>query len=396
MIKSGHLIFIMLWLLQSCVEVKQPILDDSAQLAIPEGKESGMSALRYKGGSIDDFQEDIEDWNSTSEGILLVKNLDTFKVLSTFSGDKYGFFSRKVPPLDFSTATVIKIRAKADGPSSPLLQLALKDYKGIIAHDPPVGNKILNDGKFRDYYFDFKDKWRQSYPDNQNVDSSLITEVLFFINPGGPEYNGYLFIQEVRAVNVAKNNRSNLKIIDNFEGRGMEWWTHENIKIQKLEGNKNSLEITSEGVGPDYENFGREFEKKDMSRLPIVKVRARSIPEEGEKEPDLRIDLKDGDGKITNASPVVQKIEASSKFKDYYFSFKDNFYQMWPDSSEVSMKDITGVTCFINAGGDPYNGKIIIESLDLISEVQYNEILKKEAKKEELEKETKGVGSREN
>lgn len=253
-----HYLYFFLLCCVSCLAPKPQYLDDNDQLAVLEPKEKGLPVLLYRSGLIDDFQEELDNWSSTNEDLLLTRSRDTFKVFSTFTGDSYNFINRKTIPLDFSTMPVLSIRAKAEGGSSPILRASLKDANGYIAHEPPVENKILNDGKYRTYYFDFSRRWKQSFPDTAVVDSTLITDILFFINPGGPEYHGKIMVKEVRAVNVGRAKPKE-KIIDDFETRFLAWWTDPKIKISIKEANSNSLLVEYDSVGPGYENFGREI-----------------------------------------------------------------------------------------------------------------------------------------
>ncbi|HEX8545961.1 MAG TPA: hypothetical protein VF691_03305 [Cytophagaceae bacterium] len=346
-------------------QVQQPILDDSAQIAIPEGKEKGLPAMSYKNGSIERYPEDFEYWSSTSDELLLSKQSDTLKVFSNFTGDQYNFFSRKIPPLNFSSSSVLRVRAKAEGGSSPILRIALRDYNGLLAHEPVAEAKILNDGKYKEYFFDFSNKWLQTYPDTAKVDSTMINEILFFLNPGEPEYSGKLFIKEIQVVNYSRNTKAKQRVIDDFETRKlMGWWNGDKIALDLLEGNKNQMIVSVQGAGPGFENFGKDFTSKDISKYHIIKVKAKS---EGEGAPELRIDLKDSQGKSTNIAPVASIIGAEG-YKEYYFNYSGKYKQQWPEVAEVDSSSIVGFTCFVNGGKAPYSGKIFIQSIELVTE----------------------------
>lgn len=346
-------------------QVQQPILDDTDQVALPEGKESGLPAMDYKGGRIEQYPEDFEYWSATSDALIISKETDTLKIFSNFTGEQYNFISRKIPPLDFSTSSVLRVRARAEGGSSPILRIALRDFNGTLAHEPVSESKILNDGKYKEYFFDFSNKWLQTYPDTARVDSSMINEILFFLNPGAPEYSGKLFIKEIQVVNYARNSKAKQRIVDDFETRNlMGWWNGDKVALEILEGNKNQMIVTSQGAGPGFENFGKDFPARDISKYDIIKVKAKS---EGEGEPELRIDLKDAQGKSTNIAPVANIISGDG-YKEYYFNYAGKYKQQWPAESLVDSTSIVGFTCFVNGGKTPYTGKIYIESIDLVTE----------------------------
>jgi len=160
-------------------------------------------------------------------------------------------------------------------------------------------------------------------------------------------------------------------MIDDFSGEIYSWWAS-NEKIN-LETKNEALIIDCQGAGPGYETFGRAIDELDFTKAQILRVKARA--EGGGGEPLLRIDFKDKNGHITNAVPLIMKIQESAEYKNYYYNYDGHYAQTYPDNQTVDpsgMKDILG---FINPGGTPYVGKIYIEEMEVIDNKKYQELI---------------------
>jgi hypothetical protein len=186
--------------LNSCVTFEQPKLTDSNQLALPEPKERGALALKFNNGIIDDFKGEIYSWWVANDQLFISKVGDTLQINSKNVGPLYTPFGKQITPIDFTGSEAIKIRARATGETAPILRVDLKDVNGMVANAAAPQVKIVKNGPFQDYYFSFKDKWKQSYPDAQKVDPTLISEMMFFINPGMNGFTGTLYIDEIKVI----------------------------------------------------------------------------------------------------------------------------------------------------------------------------------------------------
>lgn len=117
-------------------------------------------------------------------------------------GKDYDCFGKQFDPIDFSQTPVLKVRMKYEGETAPKVRINLKDYDGKTNNEKNIV-KTLKSGDFQDYYFDFSNTWKQSWPDNDVVDPIEIVEVLFFINPGAADYNGTISIDHIEAISAA-------------------------------------------------------------------------------------------------------------------------------------------------------------------------------------------------
>jgi hypothetical protein len=371
-------------------------LDDSAQLALNELPDKGTPALSNNKGFLDNFNRDISMWwVSNNTKVRLFRIGDTLKVdLKEAGGNGYESWGREFKMSDFSASPVIKVRARFEGKTSPVLRLSLKDINSYDANfDAPTIK--LKEGGYQDYYFNFKDRWKQSWPDEKIVDVAAIREITFFINPGAENWTGTIYIDEIKPVkaedipdkngentNSTQVNSSNVKdtvsgtvkaqendlpqLIDDFKNEIYNWWAgSDKIKLMK-EGE--TLKVELKDVGPGFENWGRDFKAINFRKIPIVKIRMKAS---GEKPALLRIDLKDADGSVTNAKPSIVKFETGTDFVDYYFDFTGKFEQSYPNVKTVNPSEITELVFFVNPGGELYTGTIFIDEILAISMDDY-------------------------
>src|SRR5690554_1319764 len=153
---------------------------------------------------------------------------------------------------------------------------------------------------------------------------------------------------ETNSINAEKAVTAGI-VIDDFsdEANTYNWWDSGSDKwTRKWDREKEILVVTCKNVGKAYETFGKQFEPIDFSVNSALKVRMKY---EGETAPKVRIDLKDYDGKVANAKPIMKTL-SSGDFKDYYYNYTGKFNQTWPDADEVDAVEIVEFLIFINPG----------------------------------------------
>jgi hypothetical protein len=383
MIKKTIRISLFTLLISGCKYFEPQILDDSHQIAVEEGEQRGIPAVAFNKGYFDDFSGDISIWWSASPDLILSRKGDTLKVDSRNVGSKYVPFGRTFPALDFSETPVLRVRMRFEGNLAPEVRIDLADIYEKQADGVP--KQRLKKGEYRDYYYNFNNKWKQSWPEIKPVDPKAIGKIVIFINPGTADWTGTLFIDEIAIVkesdmpskkpkteanNTASPTETSAEaiLVDDFSQEIYPWWSGNQDKI-KLSREEEVLKAELIAAGPAYETFGRAFTSPiDFTKTPVVKIRAKI---QGEKSATLRIDLKDTDGYGTNAKPVSVKMEPGTDFADYYFDFTDKYEQSWPNAQKVTPTSIAEILFFINPGGSAYTGILYIDEIKVISLQDY-------------------------
>src|SRR6185312_6548778 len=160
--------------------------------------------------------------------------------------------------------------------------------------------------------------WKQSWPDTANVDKTRITEMLIYFNAGGPEFNGKVYLDEIKAVpfNEAKLPPQETiapVVVEQrpakpatrlyVYGEGVEsWWGDKKLKVVSEDS---LMVIVADSAGPKYEVFGTTFPSMDFRTTGLVRIKAKV---EGPEAPLLTISLTDKSGHGTNMKPAVEKI----------------------------------------------------------------------------------------
>ena len=367
-------LILILFIFSGCqASFQQPVIDDKTQLALPEKKPIGEPALHYNGGILDNFSYQSTRWTAWSDKLIMSWKNGQLIVESIGAGPEYASLNFKFPTLDFSGNEVIKVKAKAEGSQMPLMRVIIKDAFGKEANAIASSAKLTND--WNEYYFSYKGNWKQSWPDTAKVDSTRIVEMLIYFNPGGPEFNGKVMLDEVKAVPFSEaklpeattpavvEERPRPTSVLYAYGDGVEnWWGDKKMKVVKEDS---LLVIQADSVGPKYEVFGTSFKPMDFRTSGLIRILAKA---EGPESPLLTISLTDKAGHGTNMNPAIEKISNKGTYKNYFFNFKERYMQAWPDTVRVNPAEIISVIGFINAGKKPFTGKLYIWEVEVMTE----------------------------
>ena len=388
------LVLAMLLALGACKSFETQVLDDSDKTAVDEGKQEGIDP---KGNYyIEDFRggKGLYWWGGAKVTPTTVG--DTQVTILKDAGNKYECWGVEYPAINMANAPVIKLSARFEGATVPTLGVSLKDVNGYDTNlqRPSVR---LKKGGYSDYYLNYTGKWKQGWPDSKNVDPTTIKEILFFVNPGAANWTGKIYIDYIKVVTVdsipAKKPRPEASTtpteqlnpvpnsgavnveksaasvsIDDFSGEIYSWWSSSNDKIA-LTKDGNTMKVQLKDVGPAFETFGRGFKTIDFNKTPIVKVSFKSSDVPG----NLRVDLKDIDGNVTNAKPVVMDFQTGTDYVDYYFDFTGKFEQGFPSVRTVNPSQIIEMIFLVNPGGATgYSGTVYMKDIKAISVDDFN------------------------
>lgn len=376
-------------IVSQCVHFEQVSLDDNNKKKTEQvEEETGVPALLIGDGNL---MEGGTWWTGTTgEDLNLEVKKGEFILTAKNVGPKYTPFGKEVGAVDFSGGLAIRVLAKSEGESLPVLAFQMDDFEGVQCNASRPTKRIHKGDDYREYYFVLDDKvFQQSWPSNSNVNAKLISKILFFINPGGPAYTGKLSLKEIQVISkdevkdvddVKLAIGTNGGLVDDFKKGNEAWWVSDGFKKSMSDS---GIVFEANNCGPKYEAFGRGFPTMNVYNANQLRVRARI---EGEIPPELRIDLKDPNGITTNARPATNRIYPTEDgaYKDYIFRFKDRFLQTYPNTKKVDGQRIVEMVCFINAGKAPWTGKIHIKKVEFefTGEVEVEEDKKLIAKKD--------------
>ncbi|WMJ75166.1 hypothetical protein RCC89_18645 [Cytophagaceae bacterium ABcell3] len=146
-------------------------------------------------------------------------------------------------------------------------------------------------------------------------------------------------------------------LIDDFSTEIWSWWDSGSEKWDR-ERDGEVLKVKAKGVGKDYECFGKQFDPIDFTKNPVMRLKIKS-----DEDVKVRIDLKDVDGFVANAKPIVKTIEKSDEFQTVEFDFTGRWTQSWPDKQEVDAVEIVELLVFLNPGGPAFSGTVWMDDI---------------------------------
>lgn len=146
------------------------------------------------------FNDDAKFCWTNSNLYSISHEEQALKVTSRGAGSDYQSFGVGFSMSNLGERPIIQIRAKLKGESAAQLRVDMVDFSGNATNGDVKEVTIPNDNTYRIYYFDYQDKMFQGWPTTQRVDHKYISELMFFMNPGGPAMKGELFIDDIKLV----------------------------------------------------------------------------------------------------------------------------------------------------------------------------------------------------
>lgn len=366
-------------------------IDEVRAVPVSEAaKAPKVQIVGANGGMIDNFEDGTITWWCGGNEKMDSPDGHSMRVVANKVGPAYDAFGRSFDPINFNVASTIRVRAKVEADEAPNVRLDLKDPNGYGTNGRPNIVKFDKGNVWTDYYFPFKGRFTQTWPNYKKVDPTAIQDMLFFINAGKSPWSGKLYIKEIEAIlplpeedkgatsasgKIVQESPSTLEgpLIDNFQEGVDAWWLgSDKFTVTSLKDK--IMQIVAKEVGPDYETFGRGYETIDFTKTPIIVVRA--MVEEGQAVPQVRCDAKDSDGHVANAEPIILPYKADGKWTNYYYDFRGKFKQTYPDNQTVNPAIISEIIFFVNPGGTKVSTTIYMEDIKAITPQEYEKALK--------------------
>lgn len=127
-----------------------------------------------------------------------------------------------------------------------------------------------------------------------------------------------------------------------------------------------SLKVVCSNAGPGYAAFGMKLPQTmnaKMAYRAIIKARF-----EGQGYPELRMDLIDCNGSLSNGNLQSNWLEPTKnkEFVEYLYIYKDDVFQAYPTRRELDKERITDLLLFVNPGKDGWSGIIYIDEIKFI------------------------------
>jgi hypothetical protein len=117
-----------------------------------------------------------------------------------------GFGYKFDQKLNLSKTPVMVVRMKASAAGK--LRIDLRDAKDYATNLSPLLIDFSAGEEFTNVVFDFSGKFKQSWPNNQIVDSTTISSISCFVNPPeNPAYTGQVLIDDISLMSLEEFNK---------------------------------------------------------------------------------------------------------------------------------------------------------------------------------------------
>jgi hypothetical protein len=178
---------------------------------------------------IDNFNDGkATNWVPGSSKITVNPTAGALQVNSAAAGPNYEGFGKTFSPLNMTRHTRITIKVMVPS-GSPLLRLRMDvtDNNGFDSNQQPIIITPVADGNYYTYTFDYKGKFKSSYPSVNNLNPEKIVRVYLFINPGQSAFTGSFYLDDIILENAQDKNivplGSEWKYLDDGTDPGSTW-----------------------------------------------------------------------------------------------------------------------------------------------------------------------------
>jgi len=311
---------------------------------------------------IDDFSEDtLSGWWSSNTDFQLSLENNSLEVSAFNVGPGWQVFGMDLNDIDFSESKIIKCDIKSNSSDPIDVRIDLQDINGNTTNESPSYISPVLDGNYYTYYFDFTDRFTQSWPSNLVVDSENISKIVFFINPGGESFTGSIFID-----NIYQLDKESLEVpeyLDNFDSyRNLQYWFAINAPIDNP--NRNGINTSSkvglferqEGSNQVFgggfnENFN--INEKNNFNFKIYCNQILSLT--------FVLQVNDGLGNTEDIAQVISEYDEINEWKNINFDFTN-----YENLGSVNSFVILANTLSLQSANIYFDDFYLYKSLELI------------------------------
>jgi hypothetical protein len=321
-----------------------------------------------------DFKGSLGEWWKDGK-YSMMKVGNSMKVKASGVGANYEPFGIETDQMDFSKAPFLKVKMKVEEGTTdfPVLRIDLKDSKGMQTNASPA-SVIIDSAGYRIYIYDFFKKFKQTYPDNADVNAREIVGIQAFINPGGKPWTGTFYIDEISST-INPNGSGVLPtdfVLDDFSGAIDLWWPckPEKVSVSKFSSNKLNVHIND----GQWDCFGKIFAEVDITQTPIIKVRARATTATGMNKSNIMarfIDVNENSTDLIDGKNMRDFEIGGSDFKDYYSVFKtETSNDLQSSTGSFDPTRVNRIIVFFNMNQEAnFTGDIIVDEISFVKDL---------------------------
>lgn len=339
-------------------------------------KPSDYQGIVLKDEVLFDFREGLDGWwcdkkyNMSLQGTAL-------KVLVNGAGPKYAPFGVDLSePMNFSNTPVIRVKLRMpEAKALPVMRLDLRDANGNFTNAAPAATTVQVSEDYVEYFFDVNHKWKQSYPSNADVDSRQIDRLQFFINPGGEEFYGTIYIDEVYVMaNKDGSGKVDQNIVlDDFTNGGATdlWWP---CKPEKV-----NVGMSEKGMKVHFENgewdcFGKIFGETDVTNNPVIRIKAKAESNTPMKMTNVMarfIDVNENSTDLIDGENMSEFVIGGDDYIYYYSAFKTKYENnLYSSQGDFDPTKVNRIIIFFNMNKESqFTGDVFVQEVAFVTDL---------------------------
>ena len=153
-----------------------------------------IPSLTLAQGYFQDFNDgDISGWENGAYSLSAQDN--ALKITASGVGASYEAFTYNFPEvLDISVNTKVLLEIKSEQPVE--VRIDVIDENGIVSNGNAIVQSVTS-SEYQLFTYDFDGRFVQSYPDDADLDPTSIASLLVYFAPGGPNFSGEVFFDDV-------------------------------------------------------------------------------------------------------------------------------------------------------------------------------------------------------
>jgi hypothetical protein len=367
----NRILFGCLCVLTGCIGFQPIVLEEDtnkSKYSTENAVETGSGNVevienpKLKDGVFVNFQNELSGWWG-GDAFKLVREESVLKVSINKTSAGYQQFGYSFDPKDFTNTPVVRVKMKLNGAESAKVRMDLRDANEMSTNATLVINEVTVSNEYRDYYFDFNNKFKQSWPNLGEVDARQISAMIFFINPGDKLYQGTLSIQEIYV--MANKDGSGVVskdiLVEDFSGDINYWYgcDKERVLLSK-EGEAMKVEFKS----GQWACIGLGFDAKDITNNAVIKLRVKIQSSGKMPSVDILPYFIDVNNKTSNGVNIPQKIVVGIDYLDYFFDYRG---KLRSEEGPFNIKEVTGITIFVNTQGtSSFSGFVYLDEISFV------------------------------
>lgn len=168
------------------------------EILVSDGVKKDLNPNNY---ALFDFGDGAPGWWSANSIVVTGEEIDSKDVMKValdgagpgWEGIGYRFDSA----IDFGKNSILKIRLKADKEGK--LRIDINDSKDFSTNAYPLVQDFPATTEYVDLYYNYSNRFEQSWPNRHTVDSTQIRSIKFHVNPPpeNPAFTGTLLIDDI-------------------------------------------------------------------------------------------------------------------------------------------------------------------------------------------------------